>query len=311
MTLPILCVISKPAVDKTAIIPNFRLGEIHRPQELIVLPGGKGLNVARAARTLGADVFACLLLAGHAGEWFMEALAVEGIPAAAAFFRGETRTALSVVDPINGRVTEVYENGPTITPAAWQAFEDLVVDHAAGCGWVCLSGSLPDGALVDGYARMIARSPGKPVLLDIYGPGALQALACRPLVVKVNQAEAADTTGLPAATPAQALDAARCLRQLGALSAVITLGRAGAVGVDFSGEAFGWKAPPVATVSAVGSGDAFLAGIAVGLQRGLDLRDCARLGAAAGAANALTPGAGRFQRGDAERLFSEIEAIDL
>src|SRR5512135_3678508 len=178
MTLPILTVNAKPAIDKTAIIPNFRLGEIHRPQELIVLPGGKGLNVARAARTLGAGVFTCLLLAGHAGQWMMEALAAEGIPAAAAFSPGETRTALSVIDPLNGRVTEGYENGPTVPLAAWGAFENLVVDHAAGCGWVCLSGSLPDGAPVDGYARMITRFSGAPVLLDVYGPGTPQALAC-------------------------------------------------------------------------------------------------------------------------------------
>jgi tagatose 6-phosphate kinase len=311
MTLPILTVIAKPAVDKTAIIPDFRLGEIHRPQELIVLPGGKGLNVARAARTLGADVFACLLLAGHAGEWMMETLAKEGIPSAAAFSPGETRAAFSVIDSLNGRVTEVYENGPIVPPAAWQAFEDLVVDHAAGCGWVCLSGSLPFGAPPDGYAHMIARFGTKPVLLDIYGPGAPQAIACRPLVVKINQAEAASTTGLPAAAPAQALDAARRLCQMGAQSAVVTLGKTGAVGVDFSGQAFGWKAPLVAAVSAVGSGDAFLAGIAVGLQRGLSLPDCARLGAAAGAANTLAPGAGRFQRHDAERLFNEIEEFLL
>ncbi len=309
MTLPILSVIAKPAVDKTAIIPNFRLGEIHRPQELIVLPGGKGLNVARAARTLGADVFACLLLAGHAGEWMMEALARERIPAAAAFSPGETRSALSVIDPVNGRVTEIYENGPAVTPAAWQGFEDLVVDHAAGAGWVCLSGSLPEGAPADGYARMMARFSGKSVLLDMYGPGTPEALACGPLVVKINQAEAAQTTSLPVGSPSQALDAAHRLCQMGAQSAVVTLGRVGAVGVDFTGQAFGWKAPPVAAVSAVGSGDAFLAGIAVGLQRGLSLPDCARLGAAAGAANALTPGAGRFQRSDAERLYNEIEAL--
>ncbi len=311
LPLPILTVIAKPAVDKTAIIPNFRLGEIHRPQELIVLPGGKGLNVARAARTLGAGVFACLLLAGHAGEWLIEALAREGIPAAAAFSPGETRAALSVIDLVNSRVTEVYENGPAVTLAAWQGFEDLVVDHAAGAGWVCLSGSLPEGAPADGYARMMARFSRVPVLLDVYGPGTPEALACRPLVVKINQAEAAQTTGLPIATPDQALAAAHRLCQMGAQSAVVTLGRVGAVGVDFAGRPFGWKAPSVAAVSAVGSGDAFLAGIAVSLQRGLSLPACARLGAAAGAANALTPGAGRFSLSDAERLFNEIEELTI
>ena len=311
MTLPILTIVPKPAVDKTAVIPNFRLGEINRPQQLIVLPGGKGLNVARAARTLGAEVFACLLLAGHAGRWMMQALAEEGIPAAAAWSPGETRAALSVIDPLNGKVTEVYEDAASVTPEAWAVFEDLAVEHAARAGWVCLSSSLPDGAPDDGYARITARSGFKPVLLDMHGRGIQQSLVCHPLVVKINQDEAAETTGMPTVSLAQALDAARQLRQMGAQSAVITLGRQGAVGVDFAGEAFGWKAPQVASVSAVGSGDAFLAGIAVGLQRGLDLRASVRLGAAAGAANTLTPGAGRFQRPDAERLYTEVEALEF
>lgn len=311
MTAPILTIVPKPAVDKTAVIPNFRLGEINRPQELIVLPGGKGLNVARSARTLGAEVFSCLLLAGHAGRWMMQALAEEGIPAVAAWAPGETRTALSVIDPLNGRLTEVYEDASPVTAEAWGAFEDLAVEHAARAGWICFSSGLPDGAPADGYARIAARSGFKPVLLDMHGRGIQQSLAGRPLVVKINQDEAAETTGLPAGTPAEALEAARRLRQMGAQAAVITLGPLGAVGVGADGAAFGWKAPQVAAVSAVGSGDAFLAGIAVGLQRGLDLRASVRLGAAAGAANTLTPGAGRFQRSDAERLFAEIEALDF
>ena len=311
MTLPVLTIVPKPAVDKTAVIPNFRLGEINRPQELIVLPGGKGLNVARSARTLGAEVFTCLLLAGHAGRWMMQALAEEGIPATAAWSPGETRTALSVIDPLNGKVTEVYEDASPVTAEAWRAFEDLAVEQAARAGWVCLSSGLPDGAPADGYASIAARSGFKPVLLDMHGRGIQQSLACRPLVVKINQDEAAETTGLPTGTPAQALESAHRLRQMGAQSAVITLGRLGAVGVDFSAETFGWKAPQVAAVSAVGSGDAFLAGIAVGLQRGLDLHASVRLGAAAGAANTLTPGAGLLDRPTAERLFEEIEILTI
>jgi fructose-1-phosphate kinase PfkB-like protein len=52
----------------------------------------------------------------------------------------------------------------------------------------------------------------------------------------------------------------------------------------------------------VGSGDAFLAGLVVALDRGAGWADalCAALGA--GAANAEQPGAGRLERARAERL---------
>ncbi|MGH2579495.1 MAG: PfkB family carbohydrate kinase [Actinomycetota bacterium] len=50
-------------------------------------PGGKGLNVARSAHALGADVTATGILAGHAGRWIEEALAAEGVPPASPGWR--------------------------------------------------------------------------------------------------------------------------------------------------------------------------------------------------------------------------------
>jgi fructose-1-phosphate kinase PfkB-like protein len=56
----------------------------------------------------------------------------------------------------------------------------------------------------------------------------------------------------------------------------------------------------------VGSGDAFLGGLAVGFARGDDTVDAARLGLAAGAANALIPGAGELDPLDVDRLLREM-----
>ena len=52
--------------------------------------------------------------------------------------------------------------------------------------------------------------------------------------------------------------------------------------------------PHVRAVSAVGSGDAFSAGLAVGLASGRTFAVALAMGAAAGTANAQSLGAGRF-----------------
>jgi fructose-1-phosphate kinase PfkB-like protein len=83
----------------------------------------------------------------------------------------------------------------------------------------------------------------------------------------------------------------------------------GAVGVDRTGQVFGWTAPQVAAVSPVGSGDSTFAGIAAGLARGQSLSEATRLGVAAGAANTLRVGAGRFDREQVERLLSRVEPL--
>jgi tagatose 6-phosphate kinase len=74
---------------------------------------------------------------------------------------------------------------------------------------------------------------------------------------------------------------------------VITQGAQGAVVGDESGF-WSVRPPAVHAVSAVGSGDAFAAGLMLGLLRGQSLPEAAALGAACGAANAMTEKAGHL-----------------
>jgi fructose-1-phosphate kinase PfkB-like protein len=86
-------------------------------------------------------------------------------------------------------------------------------------------------------------------------------------------------------------EAIRRLLDKGPSWAVITMGAEGAVVSD--GHGF-WRitVPKVEVVNAIGSGDAFCAGLAVGLLWGHNVQDAARLGAACGSANATTTMAG-------------------
>jgi fructose-1-phosphate kinase PfkB-like protein len=59
-------------------------------------------------------------------------------------------------------------------------------------------------------------------------------------------------------------------------------------------------------VNPIGSGDAFTAGVVWRLLRGDDLGEACRWGAAAGAANALTPQPGELNRKDVTRLAKEV-----
>jgi 1-phosphofructokinase/tagatose 6-phosphate kinase len=50
----IITVTLNAAIDKTLAVPNFRLGRRHRASEHRTVAGGKGVNVARALKTLGS-----------------------------------------------------------------------------------------------------------------------------------------------------------------------------------------------------------------------------------------------------------------
>jgi len=47
--------------DRMLSIDEIRPGEVLRATEVVVAPGGKGVNVARAARALGVPALACVV----------------------------------------------------------------------------------------------------------------------------------------------------------------------------------------------------------------------------------------------------------
>ena len=64
--------------------------------------------------------------------------------------------------------------------------------------------------------------------------------------------------------------------------------------------------PHVKAKNPIGSGDAMMAGIAVGLMRGQSVLDAVRFGAACGAANAMTIEPGFVRIKDVKRLCSTL-----
>jgi 1-phosphofructokinase family hexose kinase len=312
----LVCVSVNAAIDKTAAVDRLVPGEIHRPDLLTTLPGGKALNVARAARTLGLEATVVAVLGGHAGAWMEEALAARGVRTRAVRVTGETRTCLSVLDRVSASLTELYEAGLTLDAAGWAGVEAAVAEELATDphgALVVAAGSLPPGAPTDGYGRLaeLAAAVGARAAVDAGGAVLAAALTAHPWLVKVNAAEAAGATGIPAPDEPGALAAARALRAGGAQIALVTRGRAGAVLVDEAGTAWRIGPPPETGPYVVGSGDALLAGLAAALAAGRPLPEAARHGAAAACANALVPGQGELDPRDANRVGHGISVERL
>ncbi|HEX3330063.1 MAG TPA: PfkB family carbohydrate kinase [Gaiellales bacterium] len=285
----ILCVAANPSTDRLFAVDGLVPGAIHRPTGFVQVAGGKGLNVARAAAQLGGDVRAAALLGGHAGRWIADELAAEGVDLHAAWTEVETRSSLSVAGADEG-LTEFYEHGFPVASGEWAAFANLVAGLASETAWMTLSGSLPPGAPEDGYVELV---PLTRTALDSRAAG----IDARPAVVKLNEAEAgvgADGAGA----------AARALHERSGGAAIVTRGRDGAVLVTPDGTAMVGRLDAEGAYP-VGSGDAFLAGLVVALDGGAGWPDALRAALGAGAANAAIPGAGRLDRGNAERLAGQ------
>jgi 1-phosphofructokinase family hexose kinase len=302
----IVCVAANPSIDKLFEVDRLEVGAIHRPIGFVRVPGGKGLNVVRAARGLGADVCAAGILRGHAGKWIEEALLAEGIGGAFVWTHGESRSSLSVADRERRNLTEFYEHGDETPASAWIELVEAVTGLIDAGDSLTISGSMPRGSAVDGYRDLVreARAAGVRVALDADGEPLRLALAAGPDVVKVNASEALGLLGVQTAGREEALAAAVKLRDLAGgvgHAGIVTRGADGVAvatpeGTHLEGALYERGRYPV------GSGDAFLAGLVVGLDRdeGWDAAIRRALGAAA--ANAELPGAGRLDAARAEAL---------
>jgi 1-phosphofructokinase family hexose kinase len=306
----IVCVAANPSIDRLFEVDRVRLGRIHRPTAFVQVPGGKGLNVARAAHSLGAAVHATGILAGFAGQWLEEELAAEGVLGTFAWAEGETRASLSVADAETGGLTEFYERGADVGLDGWERLEAIVTGVSGGAAWVTMSGNLPPGAPEDGYARLvaIARTAGARIALDAREVALEHGVAARPDVVKVNAEEAGWLLRTEISTQVEALEAARGIRErLGEGGvAVVTRGAEGAVvamadGSTIAGRLYARGPYPV------GSGDAFLGGLVTALEGGEDWSAAVAMALGAATANAGMPGAGRLDPARAKDLAGRAE----
>jgi 1-phosphofructokinase family hexose kinase len=309
----ILCVAASPSVDKLFEVDRVEVGAIHRPTEFVQVPGGKGLNVARSAHALGAEVTATGVLAGHAGRWIEEALAADGVPSRFAWVEGETRASLSVADMTGRGLTEFYERGWDIGATGWEQLEGIVRELLPSSGWMTLSGNLPVGAPDDGYARLVAmaRQAGVPAALDARDEALLLGVSAGPQIVKVNAEEGGGLLGTKVATLEDAKAAAEEIRWRvdgDGRAAIVTRGAEGAVVVTPDGAAFQARLYQQGPYP-VGSGDAFLAGLVTGLDRHWGWSDALALALGAAAANAEMPGAGRLDLTRAVELSKRAEVL--
>ena len=309
----ILAVTLNPALDVTHHVRRADWDGVNRPHRVLTRPGGKGLNVARVLRTLGADVRAIGLAGGLDGQAVREGLAAAGVPATFTPIAGTTRRTFTVVDEAAGRVAAFNEPGPAVADGEYRRFRTLFGRALAGCSVAVLSGSVPPGVPATGYAALTkaAAAAGVPVILDADGPALRHALAAGPAVVKPNLAELERAAGrqLRAGDEpdlAAVAAAARELTAAGAGAAVVSLGSRGLLAVTADGA---WLAAPAARAAGnpTGAGDAVVAGLALGLSLGRSweerLRACAALGAAAVAA----PAAGDISLDDYHRELDRVE----
>ncbi|MGB9803410.1 1-phosphofructokinase [Desulfofundulus sp.] len=293
LTGMIATVTLNPALDKTVVVPDFTIGRTNRVQVNYVDAGGKGINVAKVLKQLGSPVIATGFLAGNNGRYISEALSSRDILTDFLYIGGETRVNLKIIDSVSGTETEINEPGFLIAGEHLEQFEQKTKELAKRCPVMVFSGSLPPGAPPDTYAVLIriARECGTRTILDTSGEALEVGLAAGPDLVKPNLAEVQELLQIRIEAEKDLVGAARRLLEMGAGTAVISLGAAGAVAAS-GNRVIRARPPSVRASSTVGAGDSMVAAFAYAMMKDLSLDEALRLATAASTATVTVRGSG-------------------
>jgi 1-phosphofructokinase/tagatose 6-phosphate kinase len=313
--LVIVTVTMNAAIDRTLTVPNFQRGQRHRASQGLTLAGGKGINIARALKRLGAPVVATGLAGGKTGTRIVEELTAEAILNDFVRIEDESRTSTAIVDPTGGSYTEVNEWGPHVEPEELEILLEKLVYLSRGAEYVVFAGSLPRGVDDGFYGEAIRDLNRRGVLtvLDCDGEPLRLGTQAEPFLVSPNEREAESLVGQEFHDDEDFLDGLEAIAELGARNVLITResGCWGLLRADRELHRYRADAPRIDPVSAVGSGDVLLAGfVAARLEQRSD-EEALRAAVAAGAASTLELGAGRFEPREAGRLVASIEVAQL
>lgn len=280
-----------PAIDKTVVIQGLRPGSVNRVASVREDAGGKGINVSKCLKNLGAESVSAMILAGDAGKRLNHMMEVLQISALAVWAEGESRTNLKIIDPVNRENTDINEPGPVVTPQLLESLKEKLAERILPGDLVILSGSLPAGVDPGLYGQWTAyfRSLGACVYLDADGEPMRKGMAAAPYMIKPNNDELAALLGKPSLTRAEMIAEGKRLLDTGIREVVISLGGDGALFVSGDG-CFHAPALSVDVKSTVGAGDSVVAAMAYGQAKNLSREEKSKLAVAIGAASVMQDG---------------------
>jgi len=290
MQKPKITVIGSSNTDLVATVPKLPLpGETVMGKEFMVAPGGKGANQAVAIARIGGDVtFVAKVGVDDYGEQALKNFKNDGIDTSFVFRDYNTPSGVALIF-----VDESGENMLVPVPGANGRLLPADIEKARiaieSADILVLQLEVPLQTVE--YAVIIAHEKGIPIVLN---PAPGRKLEKR-LIEKVNyiipnETEAETLTGIKVTDDSSAKKAGEELLKLGAKTAIITMGRQGAMLVN-SSESELIPAFKVHAVDATAAGDAFTGGFSYAVASGKDIKEAIIFGNAVAAITVTRMGA--------------------
>lgn len=311
----ILTVTLNPAVDISYPLDALVIDDVNRVTQVSKTAGGKGLNVSRVLHLMDQELLASGIVGGHIGNFIKQKLDEDHIQHRFFEINQESRNAIAILHD-DGQQTEILEAGPTISQDDAQAFLAFYSALLPQVNTVTLSGSLPGGLSNDYYAKLVtlARDTGVNAILDTSGASLAASLAApvKPTLIKPNETEIAQLLGYT--VDVNHLETLKHSLQSpvfeGVEWLVVSMGAAGAF-AKHNDRFYRVTIPKIHVENPVGSGDATLAGLAMGIDVNASDEIILKTGMTTGMLNTMEKQTGFVNPELFETYFEQVEVEEV
>jgi 6-phosphofructokinase 2 len=301
-----------PTIDLNARVEQVIAGRKLRCEQPRREPGGGGVNVSRAIHRLGGESVLLYLGGGPTGEMLQGLLEDEGLEPRQIPIEGWTRENVHIVEARSQQQFRFGMPGPEVREEEWQRCLDQLSILDPAPDYLVASGSLAPGIPGDFYRRVaqVGNSIGARVVVDTSGEALRQLKGGKAFLIKPNIHELQEFAGRELEDEEEQVAVAQGAIDEGCCEVVaLSLERGGTVVITADGSEF-VRAPTVPIRSKVGAGDSMVAGVVLGLARGMELMDAIRFGVAAASSAVMTAGTELCRRRDTERIFHRMRAAE-
>ncbi|HGA2582690.1 TPA: tagatose-6-phosphate kinase [Streptococcus agalactiae] len=308
----ILTVTLNPAIDVSYPLDELKFDTVNRVVDVTKTPGGKGLTVSRVLNEFGETVKATGCIGGESGDFIINHLP-DSILSRFYKISGDTRTCIALLH--EGNQTEILEKGPMLSVDEIDEFTNHFKYLLNDVDVVTMSGSLPAGMPDDYYQKLItiANLNGKKTVLDCSG-NALEAVLkgdSKPTVIKPNLEELSQLLGKEMTNDFESLKEVLQDELFEGIEWIIVSLGANGVFAKHKDTFYKVDIPKIEIVSAVGSGDSTVAGIASGLANDEDDRALLTKANVLGMLNAQEKTTGHVNMENYDKLYQSIKVKEV
>lgn len=248
-----------PSIDRTIALSSLTVGAINRAEGITLDPGGKGVNVSRAAHAYGAKTHAVFVAGRLGGSWMSDELQNSQIPHTLITSGAAVRSNMTIVEE-NGTVTKINEPGSALSAADLAKVKDALATLNLENSWVLFAGRLNPGLAASTYSELASfvKSRGARVAVDTSGEELAAAVKAQVVdLIKPNHHELSELVGRPLRTIQEIIDASHEVIRGGVHTILCSMGADGALLIT---ENSATHCEPITKVSGtpVGAGDILL-----------------------------------------------------